>query len=54
MLSRVAGTIRTLGRIHIHDITFHDELDEDGHSWPMMTVYYDLEPGTSRQASVPE
>ncbi len=43
LLRRVADAIRTHGDIHVHDITFHDELDDEGESWPTMTVYYERE-----------
>jgi hypothetical protein len=41
LLIRVADSIRALGDgVQVHDITYHDESDEDGHGWPTMTVYY--------------
>lgn len=43
LLHRVADAIRSSGPIRVHDITFHDELDEDGEHHPTMTVYYERE-----------
>lgn len=43
LLNRVADSIRSLGVVHIHDVTFHDELDEHGDACPTMTVYYSRE-----------
>ena len=43
LLDRVAIHIRKLGRAHIQDITFHDEVDDAGKSYPTITVYYSLE-----------
>jgi hypothetical protein len=40
LLNRVADTIRSRGSVRVQDITFHDEIDEDGEHAPTMTVYY--------------
>ncbi|HZQ49442.1 MAG TPA: hypothetical protein VFB69_03955 [Candidatus Dormibacteraeota bacterium] len=40
LLERVAETIRSLGAIHVQDITFHDEIDDDGQAAVSLTVYY--------------
>jgi hypothetical protein len=41
LLEGVADSIRSLGAIRVQDITFHDEIDQDGQHAPTMTVYYD-------------
>ena len=43
LLERVADAIRQLGAAHVQDITFHDEIDDEGRAWPTMTVYYSLD-----------
>lgn len=43
LLRRVADAIRNHGEVHVHDITFHDELDDEGEHNPTMTVYYTRE-----------
>lgn len=40
LLRRVAGEIERLGAVTVQDVVFHGELDDDGHEWPTMTVYY--------------
>ena len=40
LLIRVAESIRALGAVDVHDITFHDETDDEGQGWPTMSVYY--------------
>ncbi len=41
LLVRVARSIKRLGSVHVHDITFHDEVDDKCTARPTMTVYYD-------------
>jgi uncharacterized phage-associated protein len=43
LLRAVADTIGSYGAIHVHDITFHDEIDDKGEHWPTMTIYYERE-----------
>jgi hypothetical protein len=43
LLKRVADAIRSHGQIRVHDITFHDEIDENAEHRPTMTVYYERE-----------
>ena len=43
LLERVAAAIRQLGVAHVQDITFHDEIDDEGRAWPTMTDTYSLE-----------
>jgi hypothetical protein len=40
LLRRVAASIASLGDVAVQDITFHDEITDDGKDWPSMTVYY--------------
>jgi hypothetical protein len=40
LLRRVATTIGELGDIEVPDITFRQEVDDEGEDWPVMTVYY--------------
>ena len=48
LLVRVAERVRVLGAVDVHDITFHDETDHEGHGWPTMTVYYSRQDATAR------
>lgn len=48
LLERVAESIRSLGRgLRVADVTFHNETDDEGNSWPTMTVYYSREDPTN-------
>lgn len=40
LLRRVAETIEDLGPVAIQDVVFHSELDDEGESWPTVTVYF--------------
>ncbi|GAB2586089.1 hypothetical protein GCM10009593_26420 [Microlunatus antarcticus] len=40
LLRRVADSIAELGEVEVQDIAFHSELDDEGDSWPSMTVYF--------------
>jgi hypothetical protein len=40
-LSRLAKSVKELGPVEVHDITFHVEVTADG-TRPSMTVYYSL------------
>ena len=53
LLKRVADAIRSHGEIRVHDITYHDEIDEQGEHRPTMTVYYERE-GTSQLTGMRE
>ncbi|MEU4579391.1 hypothetical protein ACBI99_13770 [Nonomuraea sp. ATR24] len=41
LLRRLAGTLEEMGPIDIRDVVFHNDMDDDGASWPFVTVYYD-------------
>lgn len=51
LLNRLATQLRSLGHVVIQDITFHNELDEDGAEWPAFTVYFHPASPKSRKAS---
>lgn len=40
LLNHMSKTISHMGNIDIQDITFSNEIDEDGNDWPSFTVYY--------------
>ncbi len=40
LMRRVADSIDGLGVVHVQDVVFHSELDDDGRDWPTMTVYF--------------
>lgn len=50
LLARVARSVTNLGAVHVHDITFHDEVDEKGRVSPNMTVYYSRHDGSTKGA----
>lgn len=41
LLRRLAATLEGMGKIEIRDLVLHNDLDDDGDSWPYVTVYYD-------------
>ena len=40
LLRRVAASIEELGVVEVQDIAFHSEVDDNGETWPHMTVYF--------------
>lgn len=43
LLRRLAATLEEMGNIEIRDVVFHADTDDEGDSWPFMTVYFDEE-----------
>ncbi|GGO68016.1 hypothetical protein [Nonomuraea cavernae] len=43
LLRRVADTLDGLGAIEIRDLILHTDLDDEGTSWPSVTVYFDYD-----------
>jgi len=48
LLRRVADTIEAMekakrNKMTIFDMTFHNEVSDDGRNWPSITVYYEYE-----------
>jgi hypothetical protein len=44
LLRRLAATLEQMGSIEVRDLVFHADTDDEGDSWPFMTVYFDYEP----------
>lgn len=44
LLRRLAATLEEMGDIEIRDLVFHPDTDDEGDSWPFMTVYFTYEP----------
>jgi hypothetical protein len=40
LLRRLAETLTSYGAVHVQDIVFHLEMDEDGNDWPSAIVYF--------------
>jgi hypothetical protein len=51
LLVRVAESIRALGAVDVHDITFHHETDDEGKGWPTMSVYYNRPEASEQQSA---
>ncbi len=51
LLNRLATQLRSLGQVEIQDITFRNELTDDGTEWPAFTVYFHRASPKSGKAS---
>ncbi|MEV0622517.1 hypothetical protein AB0I81_55015 [Nonomuraea sp. NPDC050404] len=42
LLRRLAAALEEMGDVEIRDLVLHNDMDEDGDSWPYVTVYFDV------------